>query len=72
MTEDKDGNLWICTEGGGVNVYDRKNNTCLLYTSEVAQENLPTGYTYELGGMAREEAQSSGSATGLIFVLCFV
>ncbi len=24
MTEDKDGNLWICTEGGGVNVYNRK------------------------------------------------
>ena len=44
----------------------------LAALAEVAQENLPTGYTYELGGMAREEAQSSGSATGLIFVLCFV
>lgn len=40
--------------------------------AEVAQENLPTGYTYELGGMAREEAQSSSGATGLIFILCFV
>lgn len=40
--------------------------------SEVSKENLPTGYTYELGGMAREEAQTSGSTTGLIFVLCFV
>ena len=36
----------------------------LTALAEVAQENLPTGYTYELGGMAREEAQSSGSATG--------
>ena len=44
----------------------------LTALAQVAQENLPTGYTYELGGMAREEAQSSGSATGLIFVLCFV
>ena len=44
----------------------------LAALSEVAQENLPAGYTYELGGMAREEAQSSGSTTGLIFVLCFV
>ena len=44
----------------------------LAALAEVAQENLPTGYTYELGGMAREEAQSSGSTTGLIFVLCFV
>jgi The (Largely Gram-negative Bacterial) Hydrophobe/Amphiphile Efflux-1 (HAE1) Family len=40
--------------------------------SEVAQQNLPTGYSYELGGMAREEASTSGSTTGLIFVLCFV
>ena len=44
----------------------------LAALAEVAQENLPAGYTYELGGMAREEAQSSGSTTGLIFVLCFV
>ena len=40
--------------------------------AEVAKENLPTGFGYELGGMAREEAQSSGSTTGIIFVLCFV
>ena len=44
----------------------------LAALAEVAQENLPAGYTYELGGMAREEAQSSGSTTGLIFILCFV
>ncbi|WP_417129627.1 efflux RND transporter permease subunit [Phocaeicola sp.] len=40
--------------------------------AEVAKENLPMGFGYELGGMAREEAQTSGSTTGLIFVLCFV
>ncbi len=40
--------------------------------SEVAKANLPAGFSYELGGMAREEASSSGSATGLIFILCFV
>lgn len=44
----------------------------LAAISEVAKENLPTGFAYELGGMAREEAESSGSTTGLIFVLCFV
>ena len=44
----------------------------LTALAEVAGQNLPAGYTYELGGMAREEAQSSGSATGLIFILCFV
>ena len=40
--------------------------------SEVARTQLPAGYGYELGGMAREEAETSGSTTGLIFVLCFV
>ena len=44
----------------------------LTALAEVANQSLPAGYTYELGGMAREEAQSSGSATGLIFILCFV
>ena len=40
--------------------------------AEVADQNLPAGFDYELGGMAREEAETSGSTTGLIFVLCFV
>ena len=40
--------------------------------AEVAKENLPTGFGFDLGGMAREEASTSGSTTGLIFVLCFV
>ena len=44
----------------------------LAAISEVAKENLPAGFGYELGGMAREEAETSGSTTGLIFVLCFV
>lgn len=44
----------------------------LQAVSEVAKKNLPTGFSYELGGMAREEAQSSGSSTGIIFILCFV
>lgn len=40
--------------------------------AEVAKENLPAGFTYELGGMAREEASTSGSTTALIFLLCFL
>ena len=44
----------------------------LAAIAEVAKESLPTGSAYELGGMAREEAETSGSTTGLIFVLCFV
>ena len=44
----------------------------LAAIAEVAKENLPAGFAYELGGMAREEAETSGSTTGLIFVRCFV
>ena len=44
----------------------------LAAIAEVAKESLPTGFAYELGGMAREEAETSGSTTRLIFVLCFV
>ncbi len=39
--------------------------------SEVASQNLPTGFDYELGGMAREEAQTTNT-TALIFLLCLV
>jgi HAE1 family hydrophobic/amphiphilic exporter-1 len=40
--------------------------------AEVAKENLPAGFGYELGGMAREEAETSGGTTAIIFILCFV
>lgn len=39
---------------------------------EVAAQYLPTGYSYELSGQVREEQKTSGSATAIIFVLCFV
>lgn len=38
---------------------------------EVANQNLPAGFDYELGGMAREEAQTTNT-TGIIFLLCLV
>jgi len=39
---------------------------------EVADQNLPQGYSYEFSGQTREEQSSSGSTTGIVFVLCFV
>ena len=44
----------------------------LQAVSEVAAKNLPQGFSYELGGMAREEAASGSSTTALVFLLCFV
>ncbi len=39
---------------------------------EVAAEVLPVGYGYEFSGLSREEADSSTSATLLVFVICVV
>ena len=38
---------------------------------EVAQQNLPVGYTYEFTGLTKEEI-SSGGQSALIFALCLV
>ena len=38
---------------------------------EVADEVLPTGYTYDYQGLTREEAKASNS-TAVIFLLCFI
>lgn len=38
---------------------------------EVADEMLPSGYTYDYSGLTREEAKASNT-TAIIFVLCFI
>ena len=40
--------------------------------SEVAAQVLPTGYGYEYGGMAREEASSGGSQTMFVYLVCIL
>ena len=37
---------------------------------EVAEQTFPTGYGYEYGGMAREEASSGGAQTIFIYAIC--
>ena len=39
---------------------------------EVAGQILPTGYGYEYGGMAREEAASGGAQTAFVYAICIV
>ena len=41
-------------------------------TKEVAAQMLPSGYGYEYGGMAREEAQSGGAKTAAVYTICVV
>lgn len=38
--------------------------------AEVSEQVLPTGYGYEYGGMAREEANNGGSQTIFIYAVC--
>ena len=42
----------------------------LAALAEVAKENLPAGFAYELGGMAREEANTGGAQTVFIYAIC--
>lgn len=39
---------------------------------EVAEQMLPSGYGYEYGGMAREEAGSGGAQTVFVYTLCVI
>ena len=40
--------------------------------SEVAAQVLPVGYSFEYGGIAREEASGSGSQTAFVYVICVI
>ena len=39
---------------------------------EVARQTLPQGYSYEYGGIAREEAEQGGNSTVVVYGLCVV
>lgn len=38
--------------------------------AEVAKQTLPSGYSYEYGGIAREEAEQGGASTVVVYGLC--
>ena len=40
--------------------------------AEVKEQTLPSGYSYEFGGMAREESNSSGGKTLFIYGICVI
>ncbi len=40
--------------------------------AEVAKQTLPSGYSYEYGGISREEAEQSGSSTVAVYGLCIM
>lgn len=40
--------------------------------AEVSAQTLPSGYGYEYGGMAREEASNGGAKTAVVYLMCVV
>lgn len=48
------------------------NTQIMEAIADAASENLPVGYSYEYGGISREEAQGGGSGAVFIYLLCIV
>ena len=48
------------------------NSQVMQAIEEVAAASLPLGYSYEYGGISREEAQTTGSRSALIYLLSIV
>ncbi len=48
------------------------NGEAMKAIQEVADQYLPKGYSYEYGGISREEAKSGGSSTLIIYALSLI
>ena len=48
------------------------NSQVMAAIQEVAEQTLPVGYSYEFGGISREEAQNSGARSSLIYLLSVI
>jgi len=56
-----------------VNVADGySSGEAMKAIEEVAKQTLPDGYSYDYGGISREEAQKSGASTVFIYGICVV
>ncbi|MFG6426418.1 MAG: efflux RND transporter permease subunit [Muribaculaceae bacterium] len=64
-------NLFSSIQVNGTPATGYSSGEAIEAVKEVCAENLPSGYSYEFGGMSREEASSS-SSTVFIFVVCVV
>lgn len=64
-------NLFSSIQVNGTPATGYSSGEAIEAVREVCAENLPAGYSYEFGGMSREEASSS-SSTVFIFIVCVV
>jgi hypothetical protein len=60
----------IAINGNPANGYT--SGQAIKAIEEVSKSTLPVGYSYEYSGLTREEQNSAGSTTGIVFALCFV
>ncbi|MCB0706866.1 MAG: efflux RND transporter permease subunit [Saprospiraceae bacterium] len=64
-------NLYRSTEILGAAAPGYSSGDAIKALSEVADQALPVGYSYEFGGMSREEIKA-GNSTGMIFTISIV
>lgn len=64
-------NLFTSVKVTGAPAPGYSTGDAIKVVEEVAQQSLPIGYGYEYSGMTREET-SSGSQTGIVFMLCLI
>ncbi len=63
-------NMFTAITVNGSPVPNVSSGEAIKIIEEVAAQTLPTGYGYEFSGITREEQNTSGSTTALIFLLC--
>lgn len=64
-------NLFTSVSITGAPAQGYSTGDAIKAVEEVAQQSLPIGYGFEYSGMTREET-SSGSQTGIVFMLCLI
>ncbi len=64
-------NMFPSIQINGTPSAGHSSSEAIAAIEEVASQTLPAGYSYEFGGMAREES-STGNKTTLILILSFV
>ena len=65
-------NLFTSISVNGVPNTGYSSGEAIKAIQEVAEQTLPQGYGYEFSGLTREESESSGNSTAVIFGLCLL
>ena len=64
-------NLFPSISINGMPAGDYSSGQAIAAISEVAEQTLPVGYSFEFGGMTREET-STGDSTAIIYIICII